>query len=561
MERLKLLFIIFLSFIAGFIFSRWTKTEDLQKGPTTTDVIVDKHSESWIAVHLRHEGISRSVRLSKSTTDDTLRETLIAATGLRSADRFGLVQEKGNFFTASMGSLTNNGIYNIVMAPNLKSEVFLGCKPNIPGRPNTQKINELMSENGVVFSKKPARLPRVVFACLGTGRYRDIAIAALKSAVRYFGGDCEPSFHLLSDNSTDVDEFLNPGFAPYREWPMSGLMKFKDILTALEDVILAADYFYFLDADVRFMDHVLLSDISGDLVGVEHPMYPRYDLGWCKPEDPGTRGWCQYPYDRNPKSNAYIPEGHGRYVKEKKYVVSNSYYLQSAFWGGKSLKVVAMFKELIPNIEADNQNGIFSRILQDERHFNYYFWKHSNDSSINFRILPPSYLYPFVTRGFTDWVTKENRAIITHGIGKKSGKLIKGATDIMCEGNRKCVDLFSGKPVGLYSCNHVADSQGFIFEKSGIIRTASRGVPLCLDGTAIAVAESVNLTKCSNTPGMQWTHNAITQQIINKESGLCLDPLTDPDVFKERSKMLKPPLGINKCIKGSKFQMFKFRPI
>ena len=74
--------------------------------------------------------------------------------------------------------------------------------------------------------------------------------------------------------------------------------------------------------------------------------------------------------------------------------MSNAYYLQSAFWGGKTEHVIKMFEELIPNIEEDGRNKYYSRILQDERHFNYYFWKHQNDSDINMRILSPSYLYP-----------------------------------------------------------------------------------------------------------------------------------------------------------------------
>ena len=149
-----------------------------------------------------------------------------------------------------------------------------------------------------------------------------------------------------------------------------------------------------------------------------------------------------------------------RYVKEGKFVVSNAYYLQSAFWGGKTEHVLKMFNELIPNIEEDARNKYYSRILQDERHFNYYFWKHMNDSDVNMRILSPSFLYPSQPRGFSDWVTKENRGIVVHGIGKKSGKLIKDATELFCEGTKKCMDLFSGKPIGFYGCHHVADSQG-----------------------------------------------------------------------------------------------------
>eukprot|EP00039_Didymoeca_costata_P016090 m.281996 g.281996 ORF g.281996 m.281996 type:complete len:311 (+) comp16336_c0_seq24:57-989(+) len=310
------------------------------------------------------------------------------------------------------------------------------------------------------------------------------------------------------------------------------------------------------------MEDVQLVDIAGDLSAVEHPMYPRYDFGWCKPGDPSTRGWCQFPYDRNPKSKACIPHGEGRYVKEGKYVVSTWYYFQSAFWGGKGRHVLKMFNELIPNIDEDCANNIYSRILQDERHFNYYMWKHSNDSDINIRVLSPSFLYPNQVFQHTDWIKKENRGIIVHGIGKKSGKLIKGAQAIFCVGNRRCVDLFSGRPLGFFGCNRVADSQGWIFEKTGVIRAASRGDWVCIDGTSKTALSSVNLTSCDEgNPGMQWDLVGDTEQIVNRQTRLCLDTLVDPKKYPDRAKDPKAPLGVNKCIKNYKFQKFRFQEI
>lgn len=85
--------------------------------------------------------------------------------------------------------------------------------------------------------------------------------------------------HLLTDDLTDVEPVYNPRLTPYREWPLSGLGKFEDILNALEKEISEADYFYFIDGDVRFQEDVLLADVSGDLVAVEHPMYPRNEWG------------------------------------------------------------------------------------------------------------------------------------------------------------------------------------------------------------------------------------------------------------------------------------------
>lgn len=73
-------------------------------------------------------------------------------------------------------------------------------------------------DKGVVLSGRPAVLPRVIIACLGTGRYRELAIGALQSAREKFGGDCRLSLHLLTDDVEGVEREFNPAFAPYREW-------------------------------------------------------------------------------------------------------------------------------------------------------------------------------------------------------------------------------------------------------------------------------------------------------------------------------------------------------
>ena len=75
-----------------------------------------------------------------------------------------------------------------------------------------------------------------------------------------------------------------------------------------------------------------------------------------------------------------------------------------------------------------------------------------------------------------------------------------GSSEIFCEGTRRCIDLFSGKPLGFFGCNHVADSQGWKYEKSKIIRTSARGIPSCIDGEGIAAGEAVNLTPCTSWP-------------------------------------------------------------
>ena len=211
----------------------------------------------------------------------------------------------------------------------------------------------------------------------------------------------------------------------YREWPESGLSKFEDILGGIGDVVRAADYFFFLDGDVRFNEEVPLSDVAAgkrpdvarlgaglrrccslvspadrcclalqraffgmascmmhaDLTAVEHPFYPRYVMGFCTPDNAAGRGFCGYPYDRNPKSQIQIPEGSGKYfVKivdpkaEKGYyyiVKANSWYIQSAFWGGKTKFVVPMLEDLAARVTIDRSHNIYSQVVQDERYVNW----------------------------------------------------------------------------------------------------------------------------------------------------------------------------------------------
>lgn len=142
-----------------------------------------------------------------------------------------------------------------------------------------------------------------------------------------------------------------------------------------------------MDGDVRFQEHVLLGDISGDMVAVEHPMYvgggcarldisdgsaasryPRHDKGWCVH---GKITMCEYPYERKQLSTAYIPETFGKFKRElrtgEKLTIANSYYLQSAFWGGKSKFIIPCLKELKRRVDIDIKNNYISSIIQDER--------------------------------------------------------------------------------------------------------------------------------------------------------------------------------------------------
>ena len=130
-----------------------------------------------------------------------------------------------------------------------------------------------------------------------------------------------------------------------------------------------------------------------------------------------------YPYDRNPRSHAYIPSGVGKFIqthtggrgKVTKYLTSTFWYIQSAFWGGKSKFVLNLLDDMSSRVAADIAANQYSMTVQDERYLNHYVWREYSNPAFQIRILSHSYLYPYRDEGFGDWVTKKQRPIIYHG--------------------------------------------------------------------------------------------------------------------------------------------------
>mmetsp|Transcript_6635 Transcript_6635/g.17074 ORF Transcript_6635/g.17074 Transcript_6635/m.17074 type:complete len:653 (-) Transcript_6635:296-2254(-) len=542
-------------------------------------------------IELRHNGRTATVRLGYFASEGAVRDAVAAAIGVTPDSPVALVDADGITVSMAASAVTDGAVYTVRSrrdqgqgrhaAQDSHAALSDGVRPNrsapcrcvdevfdlraqIAVLKRRLDVKRQRADGGVTLTAKPSALSRVVLASLGTGRYRGIAIAALESAAKHFGGDCEVSLHLLSDDIAGVDPLYNPSVAPYREWPESGLSKFEDILHALRPQIEAADFFYFMDGDVRFKEDVMLADVAGDLVGVEHPFYPRNILGFCRPEaPPRDRGFCGYPYDRNPKSQIQIPDDQGRSflkVTDKQrgdywVVRSNAWYLQSAFWGGKRGPILALLDDLKHRVDVDRSHGIYSQVVQDERYVNFYFWKHTNDTDLNIRILPPSYLYPYNAHGFGDWITNHSRPIIVHGTAKP-GKMIKGEAEFKVRGTSQCLDLGAapGKDqIGVYGCHSVAHrggSQGFIW-LDGRMRVAygksdKPGDKTCVDGTDVNVGEPLVSRKCADKAvGQQWRYDAVTGHLVNLKSNLCVDTMkldarVYPDAAKQRFVSVQP---------------------
>lgn len=195
-------------------------------------------------------------------------------------------------------------------------------------------------------------MSRVSIAVIATGRYRGFVDALLESARKFLFPECEREFLLFLDEAPTglgVDCHVYP--AEHQPWPLVTLRRFATVLAA-EDRIAVADWFLFLDADMRVASPIALSDIFDEtrlLTGVRHPYVP-----------PGP----PFPLERDRRSAAFV--AHGREA---------AHYWQGCLWGGRSPEALAMIRELAASVAADQARGITAR-WHDESHLNRYFGEH-----------------------------------------------------------------------------------------------------------------------------------------------------------------------------------------
>jgi hypothetical protein len=102
--------------------------------------------------------------------------------------------------------------------------------------------------------------------------------------------------------------------------------------------------------------------IDKELLVVQHPGF------FNRPNN-------KFTYDRNPRSLAYIPKGEGKY------------YICGGVNGGKGKAFVQLMRDLMHNIDVDEQNGVIA-LWHDESHINRYILDRDD-----YRLLTPAYCY------------------------------------------------------------------------------------------------------------------------------------------------------------------------
>ena len=149
-------------------------------------------------------------------------------------------------------------------------------------------------------------------------------------------------------------------------WPGNTLKRFH-IFQRIEEDLCKFDYIFFFNANMVCQEVI-----------TEEEFLPQKDQKLAVVRHPG---WIDdirlfYTYERNSKSQAYIPYNKGKY------------YVCGGVNGGRAIPYIKLIKDLRKAIDLDLENGIIAR-YHDESHLNKYILERDD-----VRVLEPAYCFP-----------------------------------------------------------------------------------------------------------------------------------------------------------------------
>lgn len=209
----------------------------------------------------------------------------------------------------------------------------------------------------------------ILYIC--TGDYYVFWKDFYSSFEKNFLPNTEKHYFVFTDADTIYGEENNSrihkNYIGFEPWPLPTLLKYKTFLS-IEEELREMDYLYQSNANIVCEQIVEEKSFLPQGNGEELFFNIHPGLMEKKPQ------YC--PFDRNPKSLAYVP-----YNKGKQYVFG-------AMNGGFSKAYLSMIKEIEERIEDDLKRGVIAK-WHDESHVNHYVCTHSN-----YKLLSPAYCYP-----------------------------------------------------------------------------------------------------------------------------------------------------------------------
>jgi len=225
-----------------------------------------------------------------------------------------------------------------------------------------------------------------------TGRYNIFWEGFFESSEKFFlaKSGYDKHYFVFTDASTlpyEDNHRVRKIYQEQLEWPHITLSRFKIFQKALPELS-NVHYIYFFNANMVFVNHVgteILPEMRQEYTFLLHPYFID------KPVE-------EYPYERNPRSLAYIPKEIGKY------------YFQGALNGGIAKSYLNMVNELRRRVDEDMTNDVMA-VWHDESHLNKYAVEHEAE----IKPLSPAYGYP------EGWNLPFDKRIISLDKGKYGG--------------------------------------------------------------------------------------------------------------------------------------------
>lgn len=206
----------------------------------------------------------------------------------------------------------------------------------------------------------------ILYIC--TGKYSIFWESFYISVEKYFLSDIEKHYFVFTDDLTIIEsERIHVKYEKPKGFPLDSLLRF-DMFLSIKEKLLDMDFLFFFNSNMKILKsigkEVLPVDLESGLVALLHPGY-------------FNKKSCQFPYERNFKSSAYIPF-------EK---LADYNYFMGALNGGKTKEYLDLAENCSQNIHKDMETGL-TAIYHDESHINHYL--HNK----RVLILSPAYGYP-----------------------------------------------------------------------------------------------------------------------------------------------------------------------
>lgn len=207
--------------------------------------------------------------------------------------------------------------------------------------------------------------PKIAILYIATGRYIIFWDDFYKHMEQNFLPDYDKTYFVWTDTTDKAfPKNVKRIYQKQLSWPYPTLKRFEMFMGQAAELA-KYDYIYFLNANMlpkRLVGDEILPTEGQGLVVTKHPGYVNGNVEG-------------FPYDRNPKSAAYIPYGKGKF------------YVMGAFNGGRSDAYLKLIRDLDVAVKKDEKNRVMA-IWHDESHLNKYI------SDKNPLVLSPAYCYP-----------------------------------------------------------------------------------------------------------------------------------------------------------------------